>query len=169
MRLVARLLFVAVVAAVPVGLAVISCGTDADGVDACRAIESTRCNLAQACEPSSFSVQSCESFYYDECLVGVENPDAGNPVNPQWVTNCVNDLGTVSKCASLDSCNVMLDGYPCGDAGADAGLPTPCEVITVCPEVLTNCGFVVTPDAGTDAGEDAGEDAADAAEDADSG
>ncbi len=171
MRLVARLFIAAAVASVPAGLAVMSCGTDAAGIDACRQIESTRCNAAQACKPG-FDVTSCLAYYHDECLVGLQNEDGGDP--PQAaVTACTNAINAVAACQTggkpLDAgCGVAIDTiFPCGDAGPGATL-TACDLILVCPEVLASCSFIATPplpDAGeaSDAG-DGGDGDTDAAQ-----
>jgi hypothetical protein len=147
-RLVARFLIAVAVASVPVGIAVASCGTSAAGIDDCREIESARCNMAHVCDPS-FDAGACLAFYHDECLVGFQNEgiDGGEP-DP-------------TACVSAQTDNL----FACGDAGADAGPPTLCDVLMVCPELLAACAFIATPpnDGGTDA--DAGE--VDAAGDAD--
>jgi hypothetical protein len=152
-RLVARLLIAAAVASLPVGLALMSCGSSAVGITACREIEVARCNVAQVCEPG-FNVGACTQYYNDECLVGIENPsDAGDTVLTMEATPCVNAIDQLAACidagTSIEACTGLLTlvdaGLECGDASPEAGPPDGCQVLTVCPELLTNCNFVATP------------------------
>lgn len=174
MRLVARILLAAALAALPLGVAVVSCGTDAVGIDACRKIETARCNLAPQCSPG-FDVDRCTRFYKDECLVGVENVvkvDGGDPFDPNPLAQaCVDALNALAACVDAGAAPCpgadLVPDASCGTADAPA---TACNIILVCPEILSACSFVAAPvDAGaapTDAGSDA--DAGDMA-DADAG
>ena len=162
MRLVVRLLLAAAGASLPVGLALMSCGTGAVGVDACHTIEYARCTLAPACTPS-FDVDRCMRFYRDECLLGIGNSDAGGDLNAQAAA-CVADLQAVAACVSGDGgCGIVPDA-PCPE---DNGAPaTACSILLACPEVLASCAFVAAPDAGTaDAADDGSDDGGDAATD----
>jgi hypothetical protein len=168
-RQVARLLVAAFFAALPAGYTLASCSTDAQGVEACRAIESARCQVAPLCSASfaggftADQVDQCLRFYRDECLVGVEAPEAGAP-DP---TACVAAINAAAACVADGG-----PGAPCPEVAlADAGcgpdaslMPTPCNLIAVCPEALMACNFVAAPDAGVavDTGTDTGTDAADA-------
>ncbi len=74
-----------------------ACGSDATGIDACRQIETARCQNALGCgislstPPSvSDSVDGCISFYNDACLHGLEVSDPGTPA----VAACVKAIQT---------------------------------------------------------------------------
>lgn len=170
MRQVARLLVAAVFAALPAGVALASCSTDAQGVEACRAIESARCQVAPLCSDSfvggfgADQVDKCLRFYRDECLVGIEAPEAGTP-DP---TACVAAINAAAACVKDGGPGAACPEVARVDTGCgpDASLaPTPCNLIAVCPEVLAACNFVTAPDAGvvadTGSTADTGADAAD--------
>jgi hypothetical protein len=148
-RLLARLLIVAAVASLPVGAALVSCGTDAVGINACREVEEARCNAAPVCEGAGFNVSACAQFYQDECLVGIENPsDAGDTALNGYGMQCATDIGTLAACIDagkpIAACGVSLvdGGVECGDAGLEAGAPTECQILTVCPELIASCNFI---------------------------
>jgi hypothetical protein len=72
-----------------------ACGSDATGIDACRQIETARCQAAPACGISlstppavSDDVNGCISFYNDACLHGLEVSDPGTPA----ISACVNEI-----------------------------------------------------------------------------
>ena len=161
-RLLARLALVTAVAALPAAIALASCGTDAEGPDACRQIEEARCALAPTCSPG-FDVQSCELFYRDECLVGLQNNAIGEP--PQTTVGaCVTALDQITACASgVDGGDggcpglgilVEMDASCNGPDGGPIEV-TPCNVLLNCPEVLYACAFIAAVP-GADAG-DAGD------------
>lgn len=67
------------------GAALGGCSTDAVGIEACRLIQTARCEVAPACLgqeefaiETEEQVENCTTYYVDGCLVGVENPDAGD-------------------------------------------------------------------------------------------
>jgi hypothetical protein len=150
-----RLLLAVGLAALPAGVAVLSCGTGAVGVDACRTIEEARCQLAPMCSPTMFDVGRCTRFYRDECLVGIQDTTiTDNNALATDAQNCVAALNAIAACGAGDAGCAALDLVPdasCADGGYD---PTsPCNVILYCPEVLGECSFVVQPaDAGTATG-----------------
>ncbi len=96
---------VSVVVLVSLGLSVLgapACSTDAVGVDACREIESARCNRAVECSiplgspnPAGDPVAACRRFYLDACLHGVQS--AKDPTVPERKA-CV-DAVTTGACA----------------------------------------------------------------------
>ncbi len=151
-------------AALPAGLALASCGTNAVGVTACQRIELARCQLAPSCTPG-FDVTRCELFYRDECEVGIQNADAGGDLTAQ-AAPCVAALKAQLACIDAGDSAACQAAVPTGtfcqetDAAANA-----CSVILDCPEVLAQCAYLATPvvDAG-DAGDvaDATDDASDA-------
>ena len=133
-----------------------SCGSDAVGVDACRAIETARCEAATACGFTDEKVQSCTLFSRDECLHGVENADAGEPAATS-VDACVAAVNATAACAKAGA--KTIEG--CAGAklldGADVKL-APCVILQDKVELLAACAFatlVPAPDAGTDAATDA--------------
>ena len=155
------------------------CGTDAVGVDACRQIESVRCELAPACAAyakaslsgdglpvveSPNDVTRCQEFYRDQCLNGIENAsDPAHIPSKRGTEACIAALRAAAGCATAPAI--------AGCQGADVSAPddaslAPCQVILYQPEVLAACAFVVAP---PDAGEpgvdasDGGSEASDAA------
>ena len=137
-RSLARLLLAAASAALPLGLAALSCGTDAVGVDACRQIETARCNLAPACGMPSFDVGKCTRFYRDECLLGIANAsDGGGSTDP---TACITAL---QGCAAVDASTApgcpgqaSHPGAKCLNGLVEIPSPTACDIVLHCPEVL---------------------------------
>ncbi len=133
------------------------CGSDAVGVDACRTIETARCEAATACGFTEEKVQSCTLFYRDECLHGVENADAGTPSTPA-VDACVAALNATAACAKAGA--KTIEG--CAGAklidGASVTL-APCVILQDKVDLLAACAFatlVPVADAGTgDAAADA--------------
>lgn len=125
-------------------LAALGCSTDAVGVDACRSIESARCDAAPTCDgdPDSFDivteqqVENCKTFYNDHCLVGIENADA-EPGDDD-VTDCVEAIGRTAKCQTdgveaMSDCDVeMVSG---------SGNLSPCGALAE-PERIAACAFV---------------------------
>ena len=141
-------------------LAPASCGSDAVGVDACRSIETARCEAAPACGFTAEQVQSCTLFYRDECLHGIENADAGAPAQ-DVVDGCIAAVNATAACATAGAKSIE------GCAGAkllstaDPTL-TPCKVLLEKVDLLAACAFATAPpmpDAGTDAASDAATDA----------
>lgn len=143
-------------------LAPASCGSDAVGVEACRSIETARCEAATACGFSDEKVQSCTLFYRDQCLHGIENADAGAPAT-EVVDGCIAAVNATAACAKAGA--KTLDG--CAGAAllasADPTL-TPCVVLTDKVDLLAACAFATAPpkldagaaaDAATDAATDA--------------
>lgn len=111
------------------------CGTDAVGVETCRAIEHLRCRWAEACgvnlgapvvrrAKSTSPVDDCMRFYDDACLHGLPAPDP-------------NDAGAVAAC---------LDAI---DASAAQGNCT----FVLQPDQAPACSFLIPPpDSGADTG-----------------
>ena len=61
------------------------CSTDAVGIEACRLIQTARCEVAPSCLgqeefaiETEEQVENCKTYYIDGCLVGVENPNASD-------------------------------------------------------------------------------------------
>lgn len=123
------------------------CGTDASGVEACRQIETARCEAAAACGYTSEQVTLCKEFYRDQCLHGIENADYEPSASD--VEGCIAAVNQVRACAER-GVGTMVD---CPEApltpGSAASL-TPCAILTDKAHLLAACAFVSTPaDAGT--------------------
>lgn len=130
-------------------LAPASCGTDAVGVDACRTIETARCEAATACGFTAAKVDACTLFYRDQCLHGVENADAGVPAT-KVVDACVAAINATAACAKAGAKTVDGCAGAALVAGADHAL-APCVVLQEKVELLAACAFAAAPPA-ADAG-----------------
>jgi hypothetical protein len=103
-------------------LAASACGTDAQGIDACRKIDQARCRRAPSCPELGIAkdqVEACVEFARDQCLHGLAVPDPGAP--------------TVDRCAR-----------------AIEDTSTSCALVAA-PEKIPDCMFLVgssAPDAG---------------------
>jgi hypothetical protein len=128
------------------------CGTDAQGVEACRSIETARCKNASNCNISLGSpphrdspatdVDNCISFYRDECLHGLQSAkDPGQAA----VDACV---ARINDSSAPDYCTVV--NYPersvecafvssSADAAADTATDT-APAYTGCPSGCTDFG-----------------------------
>ncbi|HET9931887.1 MAG TPA: hypothetical protein VFQ35_14395, partial [Polyangiaceae bacterium] len=71
-----------------------SCGTDATGIEDCRAIEEARCEAAEACGAID-DASACKRFYRDQCLHGLSVPAPGGPVTDA----CVAAIHQITECA----------------------------------------------------------------------
>lgn len=134
------------------GAIVPGCGTDAKGVDACRRIETARCEAAVACGYTADQITTCKDFYRDQCLHGLQNPQEPSTTD---VDACVAAIGQARVCAERQAASMA----ECAEAplapGADASALTPCAIITDQAHQLAACAFVVMPTdagAGTDGG-----------------
>jgi hypothetical protein len=101
-----------------------ACGTDAVGVEDCRAIEEARCTAGYACGVVA-DVEDCQRFYRDQCLHGLAVRSPGRPA----VEDCVAAVQAAGECARSGA----------GEAeGCDAA---PCDGI-LHPESIPACGFL---------------------------
>jgi len=103
-RLTVRVLVAAALALGLVG-GVVACGKDPVGVDACRQIETARCENANSCgidlsmpvhrgDSPALDVGACKRYYQDACLHGfVASEDPGS-VKVQECVNVINDPNT---------------------------------------------------------------------------
>ncbi len=163
MRIWSGLAWVALVSAAGAAAAV-ACSNDAVGVQACRQIETARCEAAPACPgafpsfttqpvPDGDPVAACVRYYNDACLHGIVTTVAPSNVA---VSQCVTAINAAGKQAASErdaSAACAFLGSPwSGPAAAawNAADTTACEFVTA------DAGVVVV-DAGTDAGEDAGD------------
>ncbi len=136
------------------------CGTEAQGIEACRKVEEERCRQAPACGDLAITtaddVQACVRFYRDQCLHGLVTADPGAPV----VDRCVRAIQAAGTCA-LDTAK-RDDISTCDPAIATKGSDAkrPCDII-LAPDKADDCAWLTpTPDAGSDAGVDATDDGA---------
>ncbi len=126
-----------------------ACSNDAVGVQACREIETARCEAAPACPSAPFDLSSpapagdpvaaCVRYYNDACLHGI-----GTTVTPgnAAVSSCVAVIVAAGKAAASQrdsgaACNIIA--YPWNPA-----YTTACEFLTA------DAGVAVVPDAATD-------------------
>jgi hypothetical protein len=147
------------------------CGTDAVGIDACRQVETARCEATRSCGATDDEVTSCSLYYRDACLHGIEN--ATRPPTDADTKGCVAAVNAVRACAdakvtTIAGCTAtpLADGANvCVPGTANANL-SPCQVIHDCAHILAACAFAVGPksDAGVDDGS-SGDGSSDAASD----
>ncbi len=89
----------------------IACGKDAVGVDACRQIETARCENANSCgidlthpthrgDSPGLDVGACKRYYDDACLHGFVASEDPGPAKVQDCVNVINDPNT--------SCEIVL-------------------------------------------------------------
>jgi len=107
-----------------------ACGTDAQGIEACRTIEEARCRRAPSCgvdlsqpvhrDAPKTDVDACIRYYHDACLHGLETPDPGGP-SVQACVAAIQSAGcdVVLHPESNPSC-AFLTAATAADAGADA-------------------------------------------------
>jgi hypothetical protein len=103
-----------------------ACGNSAVGVDACRAVETARCqrvsectdfNASQPVHRNGTDVDACTRFYHEACLHGLEAADPGEVATNACVAAIQNgDCLTVVH-PEMNSACAWLKTSP--DAGAD--------------------------------------------------
>jgi hypothetical protein len=136
------------------------CDTGATGVDACRAIEQTRCQAVAGCPGatvvSTEDVANCQLFYRDHCLHGMADgldPDQGT------VDACVTAIALARACydagLTLGACNAAAVASGTAGPALIFGMDpatTGCQAVFT-PEILQACNFLaVTPAAAAPAG-----------------
>jgi len=136
---------VVVLVATLAGLAPLAaaCGTDATGVDACKAVETARCQQAPSCpqqvqlEPpyhtSGDDVDACIRYYDVACLHGLAS-------------------GNVPSSAQLNACVAAINSGDCTIVGAPESAPDCAFLIPPAPAPATDASDGATDgDAATDA------------------
>lgn len=130
------------------GLWSMGCGTDAVGKDACRRIETARCEAAPACADRAESpdieteddVSRCIEFYNDQCLHGLQDvanvPDDGN------VDACVEAIAATAKCAGAE--NISACGSPPELNSSEFDEDHACDILRH-PQRLKGCRFLNKP------------------------
>ena len=142
-----------------------ACGTDAVGIEACREIETARCEATQACGATEAAVTYCIDLYRDQCLHGIAS---GAEPSKDATARCVEAVGAVAACARAGAASMADCPAEPLIAGVDPVSLKPCDVITRKPEQLADCAFVVPTESQPDAGSppaDAGDASDDAATD----
>jgi len=120
--------------ATALGLAgAVACGKDAVGVDACRQIETARCENANSCgiglsmpvhrgDSPGLDVGACKRYYQDACLHGFVVTEDPGSVKVQECVNVINDPNTscdvVRAPGKSPSCAFLLP--PATTSTADA-------------------------------------------------
>jgi hypothetical protein len=122
------------------------CGPTGVGVDACRQIESARCEAAAHCGFEPTEVDDCKLVYNDQCLHGIEN--AGYRPTDGDTEGCVAAVKAAGDCAA----NGVASMSACPAAPLVAGTPerAPCDIVLSRAHELEACAFAEgEPDAGT--------------------
>lgn len=115
-------------------LAASGCGTEAQGVDACRDIEQARCSAAKSCGLIE-DVDACKRFYRDQCLHGLSVKSPGS----LQVGDCVATIRAAGLCAAQDQGSKLSEcDPPLGSAAADEPV---CHLIDA-PETASACSFL---------------------------
>jgi hypothetical protein len=103
-------------------LSAVGCGTDPQGVDACRRIEQARCRRAPSCPElgiASDQVESCIDFTNDQCLHGLAVPDPGTTIVDQCasaIENTATGCTLVLAPENIPACT-FLTPSPVADSG----------------------------------------------------
>ena len=127
-----------------IGLVAASCGDDPVGVEACRTIETARCEATTACGVSDTESQYCVAFYRDQCLHGIANTHADLSANA--TTACVDAIRSVAGCARTGAMSMAQCPTIALVADKDPASVLPCAIIKRTPQVLNACAFL-TPNA----------------------
>ena len=122
-----------------------ACDTGAVGIDACRAIETARCDAAPTCEGDDPSfgiatetqIRNCKTFYNDQCLVGLENTEA--EPSQDAVDDCVAAIVAIAAC-QVAGVGVMseCEGVVMKETFEQL---SPCEALER-PERVADCFFI---------------------------
>ncbi|MRG90649.1 hypothetical protein [Polyangium spumosum] len=124
-----------------------ACSTDAVGIEACREIETARCEALPACGATEAEAAYCIDLYRDQCLHGIRS---GQEPGSDATARCVEAVGAVAACARAGAASMADCPAEPLITGADPVGITPCAIITRSPERLADCAFVAPPeDAGT--------------------
>lgn len=115
------------------GGAVAACGTDAEGIDSCRILESARCERAKSCGEISLAkpahegspdedVAACKRYYRDACLHGLVSQTDPGAIEVEACRVAI-ETGTcdvVKEPALAPACFFLTETPPVLDAGGDA-------------------------------------------------
>ena len=129
---------VPIVIAIALGAAAVvaACGTEAQGVEACRQVEEARCRHAPGCagidlgvpvhaDSPKGDVDACIRFYHDACLHGLVVQDPGGPAVQACIASINGgDCKIVAHPETAPACNWLIPPNTppadAGDAAADA-------------------------------------------------
>lgn len=152
------------------GVFVSACGDEPVGIEACRSIETARCEATKACDVSEADSAYCVAFYRDQCLHGMVNKNAD--LSAESTTACVDAIRAVAACAQTGAMSMAQCPTITLIAGKDPASVLPCAIVKRTPQVLNACGFLTPNDddglgtsssssSSSGAAPDAGDDAAD--------
>jgi hypothetical protein len=84
------------------------CDNGAVGVEACRAIESKKCEVIVGCPGSTVvdegGVSSCKTFYRDQCLFGIADKVDPDPVQLERCLAAIDALASCKEAPTLADC-----------------------------------------------------------------
>jgi len=124
------------------------CGADAVAIDACRRIETARCEASTACGLSQEESTYCLALYRDQCLHGIQNK-TGDP-DQTMVDACVAAVRATEACVRAGAQSMAECAAAPLVASQSPAAIAPCTVIQRKPEWLSACSFVASDeDAGT--------------------
>ena len=120
------------------------CSNDAIAVEACRTIESKRCEAAMGCLESiadEDDVTACQLFYRDQCLFGMDvAEDPGEPA----IEACIAAIELAANCKHDPMTNCP---EPPALSGGGAWDKDGCTII-LNPELLADCAFLLPSESG---------------------
>jgi len=130
------------------------CDNGALGQEACRAIESKRCETLSGCAGFDLDAESeitaCKLYYRDQCIFGLAADVAQEPDGPM-LDRCLAALDAAAACKGGDGTLASCDGPPDLDAsydpeaGTDGNVDvtsaTACQVLNY-PSYLVDCAFL---------------------------
>jgi hypothetical protein len=144
----ARRLLTASAALLLMGAAVLHCSTGAVGIEACRDIETKKCEVAVDCPGVDISEESdvneCKLFYHDQCMFGIADAEA----DPDGilVEACIAAIDQAAGCKGAETI-ADCENAPAlaSSVNSDA---TACELILF-PQRLADCNFLAAPGEGS--------------------
>jgi len=119
------------------GLTAGGCGTAAVGIDACRDIETARCEAAKYCGRID-DVAACQRFYRDHCLHGLAK-GVESPADDE-VAACVQTIERAGQCAKDKGRLAQLD--ECDSEVTSSSPASGACVIVLYPEWSAECAFL---------------------------
>ena len=117
------------------------CSTDAVGIEACRLIQTARCEVAPSCLgqeefaiETEEQVENCITYYIDGCLVGVENSGAGDESG----VGCEGAIRAIGACEA--------DGKPLAECKNPSDDDKPVKLADGSDEATSNCMALAKPE-----------------------
>lgn len=103
-----RRLLAAIVSGAVLAALAPACDNGAVGVEACRAIESKKCEIVVGCPGSTVvdegTASSCKTFYRDQCLFGIADKVDPDPVQLDLCLAALDALATCKDAPTLAEC-----------------------------------------------------------------